>query len=150
MFRLILALASSLPLLAQVDFATSIHPILASRCAPCHSGPAPRAGFSVETRASILRAVQPGKPDQSLLLKRIKNGEMPPSGAALSDAEVALFERWIAEGASWTDTLPAGPTEWVAPLKPIAPKAASRFPRRSATPCFCAARRWIFGAWRRL
>ncbi len=121
MFRLILALASSLPLLAQVDFATSIHPILASRCAPCHSGPAPRAGFSVETRASILRAVQPGKPDQSLLLKRIKNGEMPPSGAALSDAEVALFERWIAEGASWTDTLPAGPTEWVAPLKPIAP-----------------------------
>jgi len=46
---------------------------------------------------------------------------MPPSGSGLSDAEIALFERWIAEGASWTDTLPAGPTEWVAPWKPISP-----------------------------
>lgn len=75
----------------------------------------------METRASILRAVQPGKPADSLLLKRIKAAEMPPVGGHLSDAQVALFEQWIAEGAPWTDTTPAAPSEWVAPLKPIMP-----------------------------
>jgi hypothetical protein len=121
MFRLVLALASSLPLLAQVDFATSIHPILATRCAPCHSGASPSAGFSVETRQEILRAVKPGSPADSLLLKRVSAGEMPPSGAKLTAGQVALLERWIAEGAAWTSTLPEGPKEWVAPMKLVAP-----------------------------
>lgn len=121
MLRLVLGLGLSVPLLAQVDFATSIHPILITRCAPCHSGPQAPAGFSVESRQAILSAIQPGKPDESLLLKRVKAGEMPPSGGKLSDAQIASLEQWIAEGAPWTDTRPALPSEWIAPIKPRAP-----------------------------
>lgn len=121
MWRLALGLGLSLPLLAQVDFATTIHPILVTRCAPCHSGPQAPAGFSVESRQSILSAITPGKPEESLLLKRVKAGEMPPSGAKLSPAQIAGLEHWIAEGAPWTETRPALPSDWIAPIKPRTP-----------------------------
>jgi hypothetical protein len=119
--RFLLALGLSLPVAAQVDFATTIHPILATRCAPCHSGPTPQAGFSVESRQAILRAIQPSKPDESLLLRRIRAGEMPPTGGKLADSQIASIEKWIAEGASWTETRPALPSEWEAPIKPRTP-----------------------------
>ena len=67
MFRLLSALALTLPLAAQVDFATSIHPVLETRCAPCHSGPKPAGNFSVETKESILRSIKVSKPDESVL-----------------------------------------------------------------------------------
>src|ERR1700722_2181325 len=118
MVRVILFLTLSLPVLAQVDFATSIHPILETRCAPCHSGPKPAAGFSVETRASILRAIKPFSSAASVLLRRIMAGEMPPTGAKLTDSQIASFDHWIAEGANWTDTLPQAPSEWIPPIKP--------------------------------
>jgi Protein of unknown function (DUF1549)/Protein of unknown function (DUF1553)/Planctomycete cytochrome C len=118
MWRLAIWLGLSLPLLAQVDFATTIHPILVTRCAPCHSGPQAQAGFSVESRQTILRAIQVGKPDESLLLRRVKAGQMPPTGGKLSDSQIAAFEHWIAEGAPWTDTNPALPGDWIAPIKP--------------------------------
>jgi len=111
MLRLVLVFSLSLPALAQVDFATSIHPVLETRCAPCHSGVKPAGNFSVEARESILRV-------QSELLRRIKAGEMPPVGGKLSDSQIANFERWIGEGASWTSTEPKEPSEWLAPIKP--------------------------------
>ncbi len=118
MVRAVLALASSLPLLAQVDFATSIHPILETRCAPCHSGVKPAGNFSVETRESILREIKPFAAAESVLLRRVKSGEMPAAGGKLSDAQIASLENWIAEGAPWTDTRPRETTEWVSPIKP--------------------------------
>jgi hypothetical protein len=118
MFRVVLLLALSLPVLAQVDFATSIHPILETRCAPCHSGPKPAGNFSVESKESILRAIKVSNPDESLLLRRIKAGEMPAVGPKLTESQIADFEHWIAEGANWTDTAPKEPTEWASPIKP--------------------------------
>ncbi len=120
MFRLLAALPLSLPLLAQVDFATSIHPVLETRCAPCHSGPKPAAGFSVESRESILRSIKVSQPAESLLLRRIKAHEMPPVGEKLTDTQIASFENWIAEGALWTDTSPKEPSAWLSPIKPRA------------------------------
>lgn len=53
------------------------------------------------------KAIQPGKPEESLLLKRItstKKGEqMPPNGPPLAAEEVAALRSWIAEGAKWPD-----------------------------------------------
>lgn len=118
MFRLFLALAVSLPLAAQVDFATTIHPILVTRCAPCHSGPSPQGDFSVESRAAILKAIKPSKPEESLLLSRVKAGEMPLNGPKLTAAQIASLEHWIAEGAAWTNTNPTELSDWVAPIKP--------------------------------
>ena len=45
-------------------------------------------------------------------------GEMPPTGAKLTDSQIASFYHWIAEGANWTDTLPQIPSEWIPPIKP--------------------------------
>jgi hypothetical protein len=121
MFRLLLTLALSVPLLAQVDFATTIHPILVTRCAPCHSGPSPQAGFSVESRTAILRSIKPFKPDESVLLRRIKAGEMPPVDEKLTASQIAAVQNWIAEGAPWTDTNPTALSEWISPIKPRTP-----------------------------
>jgi hypothetical protein len=121
MFRVVFLFALAPILQAQIDFATTIHPILASRCAPCHSGDSPQGGFSVDTRQSILQAIKPGSPGESLLLQRVKSGEMPASGEKLTAAQIASLESWIAEGAGWTNTLPAAPTGWVSPIKPRSP-----------------------------
>jgi hypothetical protein len=118
MVRAVLLLGLSLPVLAQVDFATSIHPVLETRCAPCHSGAKPAGNFSVASREAILRAIKVSKPDESELLRRIKTGIMPPVGAKLTDSQIADFEHWIAEGAHWTDTQPKEPSEWISPIKP--------------------------------
>ncbi len=118
MFRLLAALGLSLPLIAQVDFATSIHPVLETRCAPCHSGPKPAGNFSVSTKESILRAIKVSNPGESELLRRIKAGEMPAAGPKLTATQIADFEHWIAEGANWTDTAPKEPSEWLSPIKP--------------------------------
>ena len=59
-------------------------PILLLRCVACH-GPERREGrLALHTRAGMLRggksgpALVPGKPDESLIAKKIRSGEMPP------------------------------------------------------------------------
>jgi hypothetical protein len=111
-FLLALSLGAT-PLFADVDFAASIHPILAGRCAPCHSGDQPQAGLSVESRELLLKgglhgaAIVVGHPEDSLLIKRVSgrnSARMPPSGPALSEDQLAGLKEWIAAGAPWTDT----------------------------------------------
>jgi hypothetical protein len=118
MLRLLVALGLSLPVAAQVDFATSIHPVLETKCSPCHSGSKPSGGFSVTSRESVLKAIHPGSPEESLLLRRVRAGEMPPVGAKLTASQIADFEHWIGEGAVWTSTVPKEISEWVSPIQP--------------------------------
>ncbi len=125
LFASVLAAA---PLLKAVDFATEIHPILANKCLPCHSGPKPQAGLLLNTRANALKggrsgpSITPGKPNDSLLLARVEGREgalMPPTGVPLKDSDIDRLRRWIAEGASWPE-VSAGP-KWDAPLAPRKP-----------------------------
>ena len=121
---LYVGILSASSLLGQVDFATSIHPVLAQRCAPCHAGDKAAAGLSVESREAILKVVVPGKPDESLLMKRVTGSEgarMPPVGGNLSDVQIATLRSWIAEGAAWTDTRTKTSTGWVPPIAPRTP-----------------------------
>ncbi len=96
------------PAFAQtVDFATTIHPILAKRCAGCHSGANPKAGLSVTSREGLLKVIVPGNSSRSLLLQRVtgKIGpRMPLQGPGLSDAEIKSLSDWIDQNAPWTDT----------------------------------------------
>jgi hypothetical protein len=123
--RLLLFLSIALPVSAAVDFASTVHPILAGRCAPCHTGDKPQAGFSVASREGILRAVIPGKPEASLLLKKVRGTagtRMPPGGDSLTDAQITVLTNWISEGAPWTDTAGRPASSWVAPLAPRSPE----------------------------
>jgi len=62
-----------------------ILPIFLMRCVICHGKRKQEGGLDLRTQASRLKggksgpALVPGKPEDSLLLKRITSGEMPPS-----------------------------------------------------------------------
>lgn len=119
------------PVLARAaDFATEVHPILAARCAPCHSGAQPAAGLSITSRASLLAggthgpAIEPGNSSGSLLMLKVtgqRGAVMPASGAPLSGDQIAALRAWIDAGALWPEaaTIPAG---WVAPIAPRQPE----------------------------
>ena len=92
-------------------FTTKVRPILQANCYRCHGGMNRRGGLSLATRAGIMKGghdgavVVPGDPAKSLLVRLIrhegpKNDPMPmPPKAKLSDADIAVVERWVRAGA---------------------------------------------------
>ena len=93
-------------------------PILHVRCVACHGRRKQEGGLDVQTRASLLKggksgpAIILGKPDESLLIKRIVAEEMPPPESLraytvrpVTSNELEKLRQWIAAG------LPAGPEE---------------------------------------
>lgn len=111
---------------STVDFNRQIRPILSDRCFHCHGPDANhrKADLRLDEEASAkASAILPGKPDESPLLARIISSDpdekMPPADAhkpPLNDEEVALFRRWIAEGAVW-----ANHWAYVKPARPEPP-----------------------------
>lgn len=86
-----------------------IVPLLHLRCVACHGGRRQEAGLDLRTKQSILKggksgpAVVPGKPNESLIIQRIKSGKMPPrrklvsvSVKPMEATERELIEKWIA------------------------------------------------------
>jgi cytochrome c553 len=86
-------------------FETKVRPVLAERCFSCHTQ-TKLGGLEMVSQASLAKVVVPGKPNESLLLTRVRSGEMPPAGGKLKDSEIAALETWIKDGAVW----PASPT----------------------------------------
>lgn len=89
-----------------------ILPIMLLRCTVCHGRHKQEAGLDLRTRESMLAggrsgpAIVPGKADASLLVERIRHGEMPPrrklsafSIKPVEAGELKLIEQWIAAGA---------------------------------------------------
>ena len=109
---MILFLLFGVSLFGQVDFASEVHPLLAARCAGCHSGTAAQAGLRVDERAGFVRV-------RGKLVGKVRGTEgtrMPPTGAALTAAEIAVLERWVAGDLPWEDMKARGASKWVAPL----------------------------------
>jgi len=86
--------------------------ILQARCVACHGSGKASGGLDLRTLASRLKggksgpALVPGKPEESLLYKRIVDGQMPPEKAAKALAvelptpsETEKIRAWIAAGA---------------------------------------------------
>ena len=114
--------AAATPEVTQHD----VIPILLRRCTVCHGASVKEAGLDLRTRASMVRggksgpALVPGKPEQSLLIRKIRTGAMPPlrrivefSIKPIEPAETAVLARWIELGA---------------PEAPIAPDVATTTP----------------------
>jgi hypothetical protein len=109
-----------------VDYPNSVAPLLQESCGQCHSAKSKTSGFSIATVESVLqggnkygRAVIPGHPEQSPLIKLLKGQLAPrmPMGNELPAAEIARIEDWI-------KSLPAaaasGKSEWRWPYqKPV-------------------------------
>ncbi len=92
-----------------VDFKRDIGPLLAGRCVRCHYPGNEKGDLSLATVADLLENgyVEPGNPDDSLLLELVSPGadgeapQMPKDARPLSADEVALLRRWIEQGAKW-------------------------------------------------
>ncbi|MFK8111110.1 MAG: DUF1553 domain-containing protein [Rubripirellula sp.] len=95
-----------------VDFETQIAPIFQQHCVRCHSSGINKGEISLATIADLQENeyVVAGKPEESYLLDLItpQNDappEMPLEGAPLSNEQVELVRRWIAEGAQWPEDI---------------------------------------------
>jgi mono/diheme cytochrome c family protein len=99
------------------DLARKAKQVLQTHCHRCHGQDgAVEGGFNYVLDLGKLAArkkVVPGNPDASSLLRRIKNGTMPPpdEGPRPSEADVAALRDWIAAGA------PEEPTGNSAPVR---------------------------------
>ncbi|MGE3818601.1 MAG: PSD1 and planctomycete cytochrome C domain-containing protein [Isosphaeraceae bacterium] len=99
---------------APPDFEREVAPILLNRCLECHSGGEPAGDLDLTTEPSALKGGQSGpvidrdRPDESLLLQRVVDGEMPPpkhgKSRALPAVERDRLARWLTSGSPW----PAG------------------------------------------
>ncbi|MCC7425160.1 MAG: PSD1 domain-containing protein [Planctomycetaceae bacterium] len=123
-----------------VRFERDIEPIFASRCLKCHGNDGGEGGLRLTDLShasarleSGRQAIVPRTPDASELLRRVtsKNDDdrMPPTGAALTAAEVDKLKQWIAAGAEW-------PAHWAyRPLTrsaiPPAPAPHAAWPRNA-------------------
>ena len=93
------------------DFTRDVEPVLKKRCQACHGAAMQQNGLRLDDGESALKggysgaAIMPGKSGQSRLVERISSNEkakmMPPGGARLSAAEIAMISKWIDEGAKW-------------------------------------------------
>lgn len=102
-----LLLAPALAPAQDVSF-DDIRPILQARCVMCHAGDAAPLGLRLTSLEALLKGsnsrqvVRSGDPAGSELIRRLKGQSqprMPMTGPPfLSDAEIALFEGWIAGG----------------------------------------------------
>ncbi|SIO19167.1 Planctomycete cytochrome C [Singulisphaera sp. GP187] len=96
------------------DFDRQVAPIFIMRCLECHNEAGALGGLVLTRIESLKRggesgeAIVGGKPEESLLLERVVDGEMPPKrqghSQKLSEPEIATLRAWIAAGAPW----PAG------------------------------------------
>lgn len=134
-----------LPRVTQHD----VLPILLLRCTVCHGSRVREGELDLRTTASILRggksgpAIVPGQPAESLLLKRIHAGEMPPrrrvvevSIKPIEPAEIEILTRWIAGGAVESSVPPDVATSEPDPLVSAADRQFWSFhpPRRPVVP----------------
>jgi hypothetical protein len=99
---------------SEVDFNAEVRPIINTKCISCHGGVKKAGGFSLLFREEALektksgkRAIIPGNPDKSEFIKRIithdKELRMPLEKEPLSQGEIAIFKKWIKQGAKWKD-----------------------------------------------
>ena len=89
-----------------VDFDTQVKPVLRS-CIGCHSEVLTSSGLSLERRASILKGGNRGANPQLIVdaVKQTGDLKMPP-GRKLSAEQIAVLERWVAQGVPMPDAAP--------------------------------------------
>lgn len=91
----------------DVLFEKHVRPILKAHCFQCHGEAGEtEGGLDLRLRRLIVAggesgpAIVPEHATKSLLLERVRSGEMPPGdGKRLSNTEIQLLEHWIQSGA---------------------------------------------------
>ncbi len=117
--------APGAPAAEPVQYNRDVRPIFVENCFACHGADssARKAGLRLDRREdAIKKALVPGKPDDSELVRRILADEkgvvMPPpkSHKTLTAAQKETLQRWIAAGAEYQPHW-----SFIAPKRPVLP-----------------------------
>ncbi len=110
----------------KISFSRDIAPVLVQECATCHGyGQQPGGDLNMTTFTGLLTGgdsgspIVPGKAAESLIIRKLKGeagDRMPLRRPPLSDAVIAQFATWIAEGARFDGPDPATDVRRVADL----------------------------------
>ena len=91
---------------AEYTFERDVRPIFRAHCFDCHGATEELKGELDLRLVKFLRrggasgpAIDVGAPATSLLIERIRDGEMPPGNGHVTPDELAVLEAWIADGA---------------------------------------------------
>lgn len=100
-----------------IDFNRDVMPIFNQHCMECHGPDEQESGFRLDSRVAILKGgdygepgVVPGEVAKSMLISVVTYEDedlaMPPDGK-ISEEEIAVLKRWVAEGAVWPGQMDA-------------------------------------------
>jgi hypothetical protein len=123
---------------AETDlFERHIEPLLRGHCLKCHNPVDKQAGFDLTTQQKAHNGgesgdvIKSGAPDDSILLQRVKDGEMPPDEKLTAD-EIAHLSAWIKGGAKFSHDIKfeirrAGKDFWTLkkPVRPALPAVSN-------------------------
>jgi hypothetical protein len=94
-------------------FEEKVRPLLVANCQECHGSKKQESGLRLDSRQAMLsggesgeRAIVPGDPDRSLLVKAINHVgdyQMPPK-RKMADDEIAILADWVRQGALWPES----------------------------------------------
>lgn len=98
----------------KVEFSSDIKPIINNSCIVCHGGVKQMGEFSLlfpeeaySRNESGKYAIVPGSPEESEMIRLIRHHDpdvrMPLEAEPLSEKEIELLTKWIAQGAEWGD-----------------------------------------------
>jgi hypothetical protein len=134
---------------AAVEFNRDIRPILSDRCYSCH-GPdqaSRKSKLRLDTEAGAKADLGghfgfvPGDPSASEVVKRVTaddNRRMPPPWAGapkLTDKQIDLLTRWVAQGAVWQKHW-----SFIPPVRPALPQVSDAHWPKNAIDSFVLAR----------
>lgn len=88
-----------------VDFAADVFPLLESHCFACHQGEDATSGVRLDILDEVLNQTAPRDATESHLYQLVAQGDMPPEGQSLKEAELAILRAWIDEGLDWDESL---------------------------------------------
>ena len=97
---------------SELTFEKDIRPIFREHCYDCHGATDQLEGnLDLRLVRFMVRGGESGpailanQPEQSLLLSRLRAGEMPPGAVPVPEEQIATIERWIAAGAPTADEI---------------------------------------------
>lgn len=160
-FLLFLVAAGRISAADGVDYARDVRPILAQKCFACHGALKQQSGLRLDAASMIRRGgdsgaiVVPGKPEESLLLRRVSSADvdvrMPPEGEGepLDARQRGIVKAWIEQGAEAPDEpVPPDPRDhWAfrVPVRSDVPLTAQPSSSRSPIDAFVAHERERLG-----
>ena len=113
-FGLLAVTAGQVPAAEPITFEQHVRPILKTYCLDCHGGgEKPASGLDLRLKRFAVTGGKNGaalvakEPAKSLLIERMKAGEMPPGEKKVPADQIAFIEKWIAAGASTLRDEPA-------------------------------------------